>query len=65
MCFHIFAEKQLCGCELRQQRDRNGGPENEASQSHPLRVVRVLFTGEGKSLRSSYEGEAVRTRTRV
>lgn len=60
----LFAEKQLCGYGLRQQRDRNGGLENAAALIYPLRVARVLFMGEAKSLRSSYEGNAVRTRSR-
>lgn len=65
MHFYIlFAGKQFCGYELRDESDRNGGLENEPSQLNPLRVTRVPFTGEGRSLRSSNEGKAVCQNTR-
>lgn len=50
----FFAGKQLCGYELKDESDRNGGGlGNEPSQLNPLKVVRVPSTEEGKSLRSS------------
>lgn len=59
MHFYIlFADKQLCGYELRDESNRNGGLESEPSQLNLLRVARVSSTGEGKSLRSSNEGES-------
>lgn len=59
MHFYIlFTGKQFCGYKLRDESDRNGDLENEPSRLNPLRVTRVPFTGEGKSLRSSNEGES-------